>query len=180
MTITRKVLFYNWEPAFATNRRGGGVSVYQDNCISRLLNRGWQVHSLSAGTAYDLTRSNPYITRTVDSKNSHVSFVLVNSPVVAPAFYSHFINQVTSGESSDRAVASAIISFVRMNGPYDVFHFNNLEGLPAAVLPILRQELHDTRFVFFVHNYYLMCPQVNLWKNDSRNCDGKEDGQACC
>ena len=180
MTATRKVLFYNWEPAFAANRRGGGVSVYQDNCISRLLNRGWQVHSLSAGTAYDLTRSNPYITRTADGKDSHVGFVLANSPVVAPAFYSHFINQVTSGESSDRAVANAIISFVRMNGPYDVFHFNNLEGLPAAVLPMLRQEFRDTRFVFFVHNYYLMCPQVNLWKNDSRNCDGKEGGQACC
>jgi glycosyltransferase involved in cell wall biosynthesis len=67
-----------------------------------------------------------------------------------------------------------------MNGPYDVFHFNNLEGLPAAVLPILRQEFRDTRFVFFVHNYYLMCPQVNFWKNDSHNCDGKEGGQACC
>jgi glycosyltransferase involved in cell wall biosynthesis len=180
MTDTRKVLFYNWEPAFAANRRGGGVSVYQDNCISRFLNRGWQVHSLSAGIAYDLTRSDPYITRAANGNNSHVSFVLSNSPVVAPSLYSHFINQVTSGESSDRAVANAIISFVRINGPYDVFHFNNLEGLPAAVLPILRQEFHNTRFVFFVHNYYLMCPQVNLWKNDSRNCDGKEDGQACC
>jgi glycosyltransferase involved in cell wall biosynthesis len=180
MNTARKVLFYNWEPAFAANRRGGGVSVYQDNCISRLLSRGWQVHSLSAGTAYDLTRSDPYITTPVDSKTLHVGFELVNSPVVAPAFYSHFIDQVTSGESSDRAVANVIISFIRMNGPYEVFHLNNLEGLPAAVLPILRHEFRDLRFVFFVHNYYLMCPQVNLWKNDSRNCDGKQSGQACC
>ena len=179
MSTTRKVLFYNWEPAFAANRRGGGVSVYQDNCISRLLSRGWQVHSLAAGTAYDLTRSDPYIIRNEATKTSHVGFVIVNSPVVAPALYSHFTNQVTSGKSSDRAVAEAIISLVRANGPYDVFHFNNLEGLPAAVLPILREEFRDTRFIFFVHNYYLMCPQVNLWKNDLRNCDGKEDGQAC-
>jgi hypothetical protein len=177
MNTARKVLFYNWEPAFAANRRGGGVSVYQDNCISRLLSRGWQVHSLSAGTAYDLTRSDPYITTPVDSKTLHVGFELVNSPVVAPAFYSHFIDQVTSGESSDRAVANVIISFIRMNGPYEVFHLNNLEGLPAAVLPILRHEFRDLRFVFFVHNYYLMCPQVNLWKNDSRNCDGKRAGR---
>jgi len=179
MNAARKVLFYNWEPAFAANRRGGGVSVYQDNCISRLLNRGWQVHSLAAGTAYDLTRSDPYIIRSEDTRTPHVGFVLVNSPVVAPAFYAHFINQVTSGDSSDRAVASAIIDLVRTNGPYDVFHFNNLEGLPAAVLPILREEFRDTRFIFFVHNYYLMCPQVNLWKNDSHNCDGKEGGHAC-
>src|ERR1700735_43844 len=102
MAAARKVLFYNWESAFAINRRGGGVSVYQDNCISRLLNRGWQVHSLAAGTAYDLTRSDPHITRIVDGRNFDLRFVLVNSPVVAPAFYSHFINQVTSGESSDR------------------------------------------------------------------------------
>jgi glycosyltransferase involved in cell wall biosynthesis len=179
MSDTRKVLFYNWEPAFAANRRGGGVSVYQNNCISRLLTRGWQVHSLAAGTAYDLTRSDPYITTTTDSKDLDTRFLLVNSPVVAPSLYSHFTNQVTSGESSDRAVASAIINLAQMNGPYDVFHFNNLEGLPAAVLSILRQEFRDTRFVFFVHNYYLMCPQVNLWKNDSHNCDGKEDGLAC-
>jgi hypothetical protein len=168
-----KVLFYNREPAFAANRRGGAVSVYQDNCISRLPNRGWQVHSRSAGSAYDFTRSDPYITRTVDSNDLHVGSVLLNSPVGDPGFYSPFVNPVTSGESSDRAVASAIISFVRMNSPYDVFHFNNLEGLPAAVLPILHQEFRDIRFVFFVYNYYLMCLQVNLWKNDSRNCDGK-------
>jgi glycosyltransferase involved in cell wall biosynthesis len=179
MNAARKALLYNWEPAFAANRRGGGVSVYQDNCISRLLDRGWQVHSLAAGTVYDLTRSNPYIISSEASKNPHVGFVLVNSPVVAPALYSHFTNQITSGESSDRAVANAIINFVRANGPYDVFHFNNLEGLPAAVLPILREEFRDTRFIFFVHNYYLMCPQVNLWKNDSHNCDGKEGGEAC-
>ena len=68
---------------------------------------------------------------------------------------------------------------IRANGPYEVIHFNNLEGLPAAVLPILRQEFQDSRFIFFVHNYYPMCPQVNLWKNDSINCDGKEGGKAC-
>ena len=179
MNALRKVLFYNWEPAFAANRRGGGISVYQDNCISRLLKRGWQVHSLAAGTAYDLNRSNPYIIKSETSRAPHIGFVLVNSPVVAPSLYSHFTNQVTVGESSDRAVADAIIQFVRMNGPYDVFHFNNLEGLPAAVMPILREEFRDTKFIFFVHNYYLMCPQVNLWKNDSHNCDGKEGGQAC-
>lgn len=180
MNAARKVLFYNWDPAFAAERRGGGVSVYQDNCISLFLNRGWQVHSLSAGTAYDLTRSDPYITKVVESKNRHFGFSLVNSPVVAPTLYSFFINQVTSGKSTDQAVAEAIISFVRVNGPYDVFHFNNLEGLPAAVLPILRQEFIDTQFVFFVHNYYPMCPQVNFWKNNSINCDGKEGGKACC
>jgi glycosyltransferase involved in cell wall biosynthesis len=180
MNSLRKVLFYNWAPAFDAEKQGSGVSVYQNNCISLLLNRGWRVHSLSAGIAYDLTRSDPYITKTEESKNSHVSFSMVNSPLTAPAFYSFFINEVTSGKSSDRAVADAMINFIRINGPYDVFHLNNLEGLPAAVLPILRQEFRDMRFVFFLHNYYPMCPQVNLWKNDSINCDGKEGGKACC
>ena len=176
MNAVPKLLFYNWEPAFASLRRGGGVSVYQDNCISLFLNRGWQVHSLSAGTAYDLKRSDPYITK-VESQNSHLVFALVNSPVVAPTIYSFFTNQVTSGQSSDRAVAEAIIAFIWANGPYEVIHFNNLEGLPAAVLPILRKEFQDSRFIFFVHNYYPMCPQVNLWKNDLINCDGKEGGK---
>lgn len=180
MNTARRVLFYNWDPAFAAQRRGGGVSVYQDNCISLFVNRGWQVHSLSAGVAYDLVRSEPYIAKIAESKNSHLGFSLVNSPVVASGIYSFFIDQVTSGKSSDRAVADAIIAFVRMNGPYDVIHFNNFEGLPAEVLPILRQEFRDTRFVFFVHNYYLMCPHATLWKNDSINCDGKEGGKACC
>jgi glycosyltransferase involved in cell wall biosynthesis len=179
MTTVPKVLFYNWEPAFAAQRRGGGVSVYQDNCISLFLNRGWQVHSLSAGTAYDLTRSDPHITKIIESNSAGLGFALVNSPVVAPTIYSFFTNQVTSGEASDQAVANAIINFIRENGPYDVFHFNNLEGLPAAVLPILRREFRDSRFIFFVHNYYPMCPQISLWKNDSINCDGKEEGRAC-
>ena len=179
MNRANKVLFYNWEPAFAAPRRGGGVSVYQDNCISLFLNRGWHVHSLSAGTAYDLTRSDPYITKIMESQRSGLGFALVNSPVVAPTIYSFFTNQVTSGKSSDQAVADAIIDLVRKHGPYDVFHFNNLEGLPAEVLPILRREFRDSRFIFFVHNYYLMCPQSSLWKNDLKNCDGKEGGLAC-
>jgi glycosyltransferase involved in cell wall biosynthesis len=179
MSTLHKVLFYNWAPALNPEKLGGGVAVYQDNCILSFLNKGWQVHSLSAGNSYDAFGGRPYITKICDGPKSHVAFILVNSPVVAPTENSFFTDQVTAGSSEDRKVAAALHEFIQSNGPYDVVHFNNLEGLPASVLPMLRQEFCNTRFVFSLHNYYPLCPQVNLWKNNSTNCDGKEGGRAC-
>lgn len=179
MITSPRILFYNWAPAFHPEKHGGGVSVYQDNCISSLLNREWQVHSLSAGMAYDALGGDPHIRKLYGNSKEHLAFELVNSPVAAPTSTSFFTNQVTAGKVTDEKVAAAIINFIKTNGPYTVIHFNNIEGLPALILPRLRQELGDIRFVFSLHNYYPMCPQVNLWKNNSLNCDGKEGGKAC-
>ncbi len=169
-----KVLFYNWVPSFDTEKRGGGVSVYQNNCISDFKKRGWIIHSLSGGLAYDLLGGDPYVQQALAA-----AFELVNSPVTAPTESSFFINQITAGAAADKKVEDALLGFITENGPYDAIHFNNLEGLPAAVLPVLRGHFPQTRFVFSLHNYYPMCPQVYLWKNNSRNCDGKENGNAC-
>jgi glycosyltransferase involved in cell wall biosynthesis len=179
MNNSPKVLFYNWARAFDTAKPGGGVAVYQDNCILSFLERGWQVHSLSAGTAYDASGGKPYITKIEKGPKSHLAFALVNSPVPAPAGISFFTNQVTAGGPVDGKIAGTLLAFIETSGPYDVIHFNNLEGLPALVLPILRAMLRETRFVFSLHNYYPLCPQVYLWKNNSKNCDGKDEGRAC-
>jgi len=107
------------------------------------------------------------------------AFELVNSPVPAPTYASFFANQLSGGGPTDSKTAKTLIDFIGANGPYDVIHFNNLEGLPAVILPLLRKQFRKTRFILSLHNYYPMCPQVYLWKNNSLNCDGKESGKAC-
>lgn len=48
-------------------------------------------------------------------------------------------------------------------------HFHNLEGLSIQVLKL--KEWHSgAKFVFSIHNYFLFCPQVNLWNSYNENC----------
>ncbi|MEO1679142.1 MAG: glycosyltransferase [Pseudomonadota bacterium] len=101
-------------------------------------------------------------------------FTLVDSRPISPSHHSFGDPAQLSHPETEAAFAR----FLRAEGPFDIVHFNNLEGLPAAVLA-LRAQLPDTRFVVSLHNYYPFCPQVNLWHREDHHCDDFEGGRAC-
>ena len=68
--------------------------------------------------------------------------------------------------------------FVARTGPYDVIHFNNLEGVPADVLDI-KQQYPQTRVIVSLHNYYPVCSQVNLWVQERETCEDFQGGARC-
>lgn len=76
------------------------------------------------------------------------------------------------------ATQAALAAFLAETGPWDVIHYQNLEGLPASVLA-LAPTLPATRQIVSLHNYYPFCPQVNLWRNESHSCSDYEGGAAC-
>jgi len=59
-----------------------------------------------------------------------------------------------------------------------VVHFNNLEGLPATALA-LKEQFPETRVILALHNYYPICPQVNLWFKERANCIDFDEGRKC-
>jgi glycosyltransferase involved in cell wall biosynthesis len=170
-----KVLLYNWVHYDDEENRGGGVRVYQQNLIHELTkDPGIRVYTLSSGIVYDLFNSRVYI-RERRGKDRVASYEVVNSPIAAPA---HSAFHSLDVYLQDEGLKTVIRNFLEEHGPFDVIHFDNLEGLTAGVLE-LKQQFPTTRFIYYMHNYNLVCPQVNLWFAESVACDDYNDGKRC-
>ncbi|MFA3920793.1 glycosyltransferase [Ruegeria hyattellae] len=171
------ILLYNWVDYLDDEKRGGGVSVYLRNLMTALGSRE-RVRPvfLSSGISYDLVARKPRWERMRhgSEENRENRYEIVNSGVLSPSHHS-FGNpaQLSHGPTRD-----AFFDFVEKTGPYDVIHFHNLEGLPADVLEI-KARFPDTKVILSLHNYYPVCPQVNLWHQEKRACSDFEGGAKC-
>lgn len=172
-----RVLYYNWVDYLDDENRGGGVTVYQRNLMNGLSSEpGIETVFLAAGTSYDLPAGKPRWEsyRYGPDQDREKRFEIINSACMSPAHHGFG----DAAQISDPATEAVFFDFVEKTGPYDVIHFNNLEGLPAEVLT-LKQRWPDTRVVFSLHNYYPICPQVNLWFQETRTCDDFGGGRNC-
>jgi glycosyltransferase involved in cell wall biosynthesis len=175
-----RVLYYNWVDYLDDENRGGGVTVYQRNLLAALAGRQDIAPAfLSSGISYDLRARAPRWTRVRHGPQGRAAgpvprYEIVNSGVLSPAHHS-FGNPA---QVAHPPTAEAFFAFLAATGPWDVVHFNNLEGLPAEVLD-LKARFPETRVVLSLHNYYPVCPQVNLWQREAVNCTDFQAGAAC-
>lgn len=164
------ILIYNWADLFTTS--GGGVNVYVKNIIPGLLEHGYKVFYLNSGVKY--TKDGK--TR-IEKQKEYIKgceyYSIVNSPVLAPA-HSMFNNldvvidnDVLYGIFKDFVIAHKI----------ELIHFNNIEGLSLNILE-LKKEL-DIKIIYTIHNYNIVCPQVNLWKYEKENCIDNHNCEDC-
>lgn len=176
-TVRMKILYYNWVDYLDAENRGGGVSVYQRNLVKAFADDpevdAW---FLSSGISYDLMGDTPRWeqVRYAPYDNADRRFEIVNSRTLSPSHHS-FGHETQIHCPETRA---AFIDFLRTHGPFDIVHFNNLEGIPASALS-LKEEFPDTKVVFSLHNYYPVCPQVNLWFQERENCTDFDEGRKC-
>lgn len=172
-----KVLYYNWVDYLDDEKRGGGVTQYQRNVLAELDRQdGIEATFLSAGISYDLIRRVPRWeqVRHGPAQDRHRRYEIVNSGVLSPAHHSFGQDRQLDHAPTLRALHD----FIDATGPYDVVHFNNLEGLPAQALD-LKSIWPQTRVILSLHNYYPFCPQVNLWHQERETCVDFESGTKC-
>ena len=172
-----KILYYNWVDYLDDERRGGGVTIYQKNLIDGLaLETETEAWFLSSGISYDLFSSEPRWTQVRHGSVTNRSrrFEIVNSGTLSPSHHS-FGNPA---QVSHPKTVAAFFDFIEKNGPFDVIHFHNLEGIPAEVLS-LKSRWPETRLVLSLHNYYPFCPQVNLWYKEKAHCADFREGRKC-
>lgn len=173
-----KVLFYNWVAFDDERLRGGGVTAYLNNLIEYLIlhHPEIKIYFLSSGSYCDI-----YDTTVRYEKIGNIwgekchTYSIINSPVFAPAYLSFF---QLKNVLDNRRLADVVTEFLKKEGPFDVVHFHNLEGLSLNVLSI-KQYFPFTKFIYSLHNYYPFCPQVNLWKNEECNCKLRNTGKEC-
>lgn len=174
--MAMKILFYNWVQFDDPEKRGGGVSVYLNSLISQLVKQNIEVYFLSSGISYNFFRSAIYTRKTRNIfGNKCKTFEIVNSRVMAPGHFSfHHIRDAIE----NKEMTEVFQKFLKENGPFDIIHFHNLEGMPLNYLK-LSHEFSSTRVYFTLHNYFPFCPQVNLWRRERQNCRNYLDGARC-
>ena len=174
--MSYRILYYNWVPYFEEPIRGGGVSVYCRNLIDYLTKQdSYQVTFLYSGLDYSYFRKDCYVRQINNTRHPQVeTFSIINSPTVAP---SHFAFHNPSENVAHPALESCFHQFLIEHGPFQIIHFQNLEGLNAKCFKIAKES--GARVIFSLHNYWAMCPQVNLWKLESSSCSDYLEGRAC-
>ena len=177
-----RILYYNWVDYLDEEGRGGGVSIYQRNLMALCeAQEDTQATFLASGLSYDLARrAAPRWEHIRHGADLSVGvkrtrcYEIINSGVMAPAH--HSFGQ--SSQVTDALTEAAFFDFIAQTGPYDVIHFNNLEGVPANVLR-LKERWPETRVILSLHNYYPICPQVNLWHQERESCEDFQGGARC-
>lgn len=171
---SQRVLYVNWVDYLDGDRRGGGVTLYQRNLMETRL--GEDATFIASGTSYDLRPNGPRLERIRHGSKTDRArrFEIVNSGVMAPSHFS-FGDEAQLDHAATRDL---FFDFLQAQGPFDIVHFNNLEGLPADVLT-LRDRFPETMVILTLHNYYPFCPQVNLWHQEARHCSDFKRGAAC-
>lgn len=172
-----KILYYNWVDYLDAENRGGGVSVYLKNLMAHLgAKKDIEVRFLSSGISYDILDATPRWekVRHGPRQDRHLRFEIINSGALAPGHHSfRHEAQVDHPET-----VATFLDFLERNGPFDIVHFNNLEGIPASVMK-LKERFPQTRVVLSLHNYFPVCPQVNLWYQERENCIDFRGGEKC-
>ncbi len=178
-----KILYYNWVDYLDPEGRGGGVSVYQKNLIEEFgKSNNNELYFLCSGISYDLFNSKMRIEpikhgiRVLENSplNKVKRFEIINSKVLSPGHLSYGDeDQVENQEMNE-----LFFDFLQEYGPFDVVHFNNIEGIPASFLNI-KHLYPDTNVILSMHNYYPFCSQVNLWYNEREACNDFYYGKKC-
>lgn len=169
-----RILYYNWVQFDDADRRGGGVTVYQNNVIREMVRLGHDVTFFSSGLAYSLLKGEAFIRKTTSLIPECKTFEIVNSSVMAP---SHSFWGGDEIVLNDHSMDACMKDFVRTHGPFDVVHFQNLEGIPVSL--VSKEIFGNARLLHSAHNYYSVCPQVNLWRYETANCKDYNSGQSC-
>ncbi len=174
--MSDRILYYNWDPYFKNPIQGGGVSIYCRNLIDYLTGQdNYQVSFLYSGIDYTYLRKSPYIKQVHNQRHPQApTFSLYNSPIAAPSYLA-FDDPIGNIQNSE--LENCFQQFLTQQEPFEIIHFHNLEGLTANCLKLAKES--GARVVFSLHNYWSVCPQVNLWKLESSPCTNYLEGRAC-
>ena len=167
-----KIIYYNWVSAKDYEKRGG-VSVYQCNILNFFEKNSFRwcdVFEICSGVYYKSPFDKCFF------KKEENTYKIFNSRVIAPAHASFG----SLYQLEDNETESCFIDVLKDIGVADgdVVHFNNIEGVPVHLISRLK-EVFKVKVIISDHNYYMVCPQVNLWTSDNKNCHNFDGGWGC-
>ena len=171
-----RILYYNWTP-LNVKSTGGGVAVYVHNLIQYICKKStddFDVTFLSSGYYFDDTKKEVYIRK--EETHSIGAYSIINSPVIAPLGCMSYNGYEML--LKDNKLVEVFDGFIQKYGPFDVVHFQTLEGLSPQVLS-LKFKYPNIKFIHSLHDYGCFCPNVKFWTKGGENCVLKQGTEDC-
>jgi glycosyltransferase involved in cell wall biosynthesis len=168
----KTLLVLGWSRLAAQAREGSGLNLSASELCAALVERGWRVVYLQSGMDYSL-RPGMWISLK-EIWRGVGCFSLFNSPNLAPGNF-NFRNITHQIEHA--AQMELVSSFVRALSP-DAVHVQALEGFPLSCLRVMK-EVVSGPVVLTPHNYYYLCPQVDLLAAEREICEDFAGGLRC-
>lgn len=166
-----RVAMLGWARLSMQAREGSGYNLSASELASGLVLSGHAVSYLASGSRYSF-RPGVFIRRRAPWRGVDC-YDLYNSPNVSPAA-ANFRNM--SRERSCPKLARVVVRWLERVGA-ELVHIHSLEGLSLDVVGAIRASGRPV--VVTPHNYWYICPQVDLLHQELRVCMDYEGGRRC-
>ena len=167
----RRIVVLGWAWLPFQHMEGTGYNLVASELCAALASRGHEVTYLRSGHTYSLRRSmrieRGEVWRGVPCHD------LINAPIVAPA---HFGFRAPGVQCSHTEHTAMVVAFVK-RASAEIVHIHSLEGFALEVVAALRAA--SIAVVVTPHNYYALCPQVDLMSRERETCLDYEGGLRC-
>lgn len=166
-----RIALLGWARLAFQATQGSGYNLSASELAAGLALSGHHVFYLASGRRYGL-RPWQHIEHTERWRGVEC-FDLYNSPNLSPASY-NFRNMAR--ERSHARQCRIVLRWLDRHA-IDVVHIHSLEGFPLGIIAAIRGSGRPV--VVTPHNYWFVCPQVDLMHNEVRICDDYDGGRRC-
>jgi glycosyltransferase involved in cell wall biosynthesis len=166
------IALLGWARLAAQAAEGSGYNLAASELAAGLVLSGHKVHYLRSGMDYTLYPREPHI-KSVETWRGVRCHSLFNSPNLSPAS-SNFRNMAR--EMNDPDTSEMIVKWLQGLG-VQVVHAHSLEGYALDLVSKLEQA--GIPVVVTPHNYWYVCPQVDLLHKERDICLDYEGGNRC-
>ncbi len=168
------VAILGWARLSAQQWEGSGYNWSASELARGLVMSGHRVTYLQSGMNYRLTGGPRVVYR--EAWGGVECFDLVNSPNLSPAS-SNFQNmQVEMGGGAAPEQARIVLGWLDRIGA-QVVHIHSLEGYGLDLIAAIKKSGRGV--VVTPHNYWYVCPQVDLLHQETRVCMDYDGGKRC-
>lgn len=149
--------------------RTGGLTKYSYDLMNEQVKIGYNVSLLSPGP-HSLSKA----IRIVKRKSHKVDLFEIINPLPVP-----LLGGISEIESflKYRIDKNIYLSFLKELNP-DVIHFHSFMGIHKELLETAKKL--GIRMVYTSHDYYGLCPKVNLINYKNELCNDYREGEECC
>lgn len=165
------IAMIGWARLSSQGREGSGYNLSKSDLARGLAMMGHRVCHLQSGMTYRLGRK-PHIAHREDWAGIRC-FELRNAPNIAPAAC-NFANVQT--ETSSPATTRLVLEWLRAINA-DIVHIHSQEGYGLDLIGAIEDA--GIAVVVTLHNYWFICPQVDLLYREAEVCLDYAGGTRC-
>jgi glycosyltransferase involved in cell wall biosynthesis len=151
--------------------RGGGLIEYAEDLMEIQAYNGHEVSYFCAGRHYPFTQK----TRLIKWKRRDVVvYEVINSPIVHYGYLGTSRPNINLSEPKAENLFRKVINFTAPQ----IVHIQELAGLPSSLIDIAIDEF-NLPVVLTLHDYFLLCPTLNLFDDSESVCSRTQIGTKC-